>query len=310
MTVGIGTATGKIILIGEHSVVFGEPAIAFPFPPAKIQAIVTEAQDTMRIKSSYFEGKLEDAPSELANLKAIIPHALKILSEPDAKLLIDITSTIPAERGMGSSAAVAVAVTRALFDFYGLTINSDMLFDLVQEAEIISHGNPSGIDASATSGAHPIYFIKNHPITTFEMNLDGYLVVADTGIKGQTREAVMDVATYVKEHDEEGQNKITALGLLATEAKLAIRENQLEALGTILNDAQTFLAELGVSNETLDTLIDTALSAGALGAKLSGGGRGGIMIALAENLVTAQKIEQALQKAGAKQTWNFNLGVE
>ncbi len=222
---------------------------------------------------------------------------------------LTIESTIPAERGMGSSAAVATAVTRAFYDYLALPLSREILLEKVQLSEKIAHGNPSGIDAAATSSLQPIYFIKGHPFDYFSLNIDAFLIVADTGIKGQTREAVKDVAHLFERQPHETGQMIQKLGYFTKQAKQAIIENSPEMLAQTMDESQSLLEKLTISNDFLDLLIQTAKDTGALGAKLTGGGRGGCMIALAQTKTKAQEISQALEDAGAAETWIQGLGV-
>ncbi|MGM0125411.1 mevalonate kinase [Enterococcus sp. AZ194] len=306
-TIGYGKANGKIILMGEHAVVYGEPAIAFPFLATNINATIHPC-DSFQLHCAYYDGSLEGAPETLNSIKVLINQLQKDF--PIGPLSLNIESTIPAERGMGSSAAVAVAITRAFFDLLDQSLSQEKLLAYVEQAERIAHGNPSGIDAAATSGHDPMYFTKGHPFNFFPLNIDAFLVVADTGVKGQTREAVKDVSNLVSgDPGQEIMRHIHLLGALSKEAKKAISENQVQRLADIMNEAQQHLKKLTVSNQLLDTLIQTALSAGALGAKLTGGGRGGCMIALTNTKKEAQVVCEALEKNGAVSTWIQGLGV-
>ncbi|MGX7265469.1 mevalonate kinase [Enterococcus crotali] len=308
--IGHGQASGKIILMGEHSVVYGEPAIAFPFQETFVSTKV-EANPTMILDCDYFSGRLSEIPPQLKSIKEAISQTLMTLHQEDATLKITITSTIPAERGMGSSAATAVAIVRGLFDYFNTFCAPDTLLQLVNRAEKIAHGNPSGIDAAATSGNEPLFFIKGHPLETFPMNVsNAFLIVADTGIKGQTRAAVRDVAHLFDENRPAVARHITELGRLTKRAKQVILADDVHTLGNVMNQAQEQLKALTVSNDQLDQLVAAALENGALGAKLTGGGRGGCMIALADSKACAGKIAAALGAAGAKATWIQSLGVK
>lgn len=307
---GYGQATGKIILMGEHSVVYGEPAIAFPFKEAVITTNITLATVTT-LDCHYFSGELADFPPQLKSVKEVINQTLIALHQEQVPLKISISSSIPAERGMGSSAAVAVSIVRALFDFFDAMCSPEQLLSLVNYAEKIAHGNPSGIDAAATSGDEPIFFIKGHSLETFSMNVSkGYLIVADTGIKGQTREAVKDVAHLFEQNKDSVSGHITELGRLTKLAKQAILTDDINLLGKSMDQAQKQLQELTVSNQQLDQLVATAKDLGALGAKLTGGGRGGCMIALSDSKEKATIIAEALQNSGAKKTWIQSLEVK
>lgn len=308
--IGHGQASGKIILMGEHSVVYGEPAIAFPFQETFVSAKV-EAATAMMVDCHYFTGELSEVPPQLKSIKEAIHQTLNTLHQEHATLKITITSTIPAERGMGSSAATAVSIVRSLFDYFTVPCTPDTLLSLVNRAEKIAHGNPSGIDAAATSGNEPLFFIKGHPLETFPMNVsNAFLIVADTGIKGQTRAAVSDVAYLFEQHQHEVSQHIIDLGHLTKLAKKVILSDDVHSLGNIMNQAQEHLRALTVSNDQLDQLVIAARKNGALGAKLTGGGRGGCMIALADSKEQAKKIASAIESAGAKATWIQSLGVK
>lgn len=305
MQTGNGYATGKIILMGEHSVVYGEPAIAFPFAGTCVHTQIT-ASPINSLFSSYYQGPLADAPNDLTTIKELLQRLQSDSPTPNCQLTIE--STIPAERGMGSSAAIAVAITRAFFDWQKIHLTASQLLDYVNFSEKIAHGNPSGIDAAATSGNEAIYFTKGEPFVSFPLTINAYLIVADTGIKGQTRAAVKSVSLLTKE-DPAIIADIHKLGTLTRQAKEAIYKNQLDVLGQAMTNAHFLLQKLTVSNNVLDTFVALALHNGALGAKLTGGGRGGCMIALTKDKETAESICQILQTHGAKATWVQGLGA-
>lgn len=306
--IGIGRATGKIILIGEHSVVYGKKAIAFPFAGVGIHTTV-QKKPTIHIQSKYFSGTLDDMKqiANMHNLVLLIEVLQKDLALPNFNL--SIQSSIPSERGMGSSAAVAVSIVRAIFDWQNLALNNKTLLKYVDYSEQIAHDNPSGIDAAATSGTQPILFEKGQPFEAFPLNVDAYLLVADTGIKGQTRQAVKDVATLVNQKGQSVQAIIDQLGDLTLEAKTAIIQNQAKRLGQIMTASHHLLQKLTVSNQTLDEAVEIALDNHALGAKLTGGGRGGCLIVLAKDLQNAKQIQEKLISYGMKRTWLQGLGV-
>lgn len=307
---GHGQASGKIILMGEHSVVYGEPAIAFPFQETYISTKV-EPDTAMVLDCDYFCGDLSEAPPQLKSLKEVIKQTLSALQQENKTFKLTISSTIPAERGMGSSAAAAVSIVRALFDYFDTPCTQEVLLPLVNRAEKIAHGNPSGIDAAATSGNESLFFIKGQPLESFPLNVsNAFLIVADTGIKGQTRAAVRDVAHLFEQNKRSISQHIKELGHLTKLAKQAILTDDAYSLGKIMNQAHVQLKVLTVSNDQLDQLVITARENGALGAKLTGGGRGGCMIALADSKEHAVKIAAALESAGAKATWIQSLGVK
>lgn len=311
MTTNIGKAHGKIILMGEHAVVYGEPSIALPFPAVEMIASVSAYEGPVRLDCSYYHGIADDMPEILQSLKKAIELALESLKQPYENLAINIESAIPPERGMGSSAAVAVAVTRAIYNYFNADLDHGRLMHMVNISEKIAHGNPSGLDALTTSSLSPVYYRKGADIIPFSLKMDAYLVVGDTGVTGQTKEAVQSIADRIeKEAQPISREKIALLGKLANHAKGFLERNEAKDLGEAMNQAHLLLAELGVSNKELDNLVSAAREAGALGAKLTGGGRGGCMIALANNQSEAEKIRLALLNAGAVTTWMTSLNQE
>ena len=307
-SIGTGYASGKIILMGEHSVVYGEPAIAFPFSGTGIQATIRKNKLESWIESSFFHGPLSEAPTTMRNVTILLWYLVKHFKIPEP-FYLKIESSIPAERGMGSSAAVAVAITRAVFDWMEEPATQENVLYFVNQAEAVAHGNPSGIDATTISGTEPIRYQKEIGFQPFQLNMDAFLVVADTGIKGQTRKAVRDIAKLRELRPRETAKQIKSLGRLTQQAQQAILKNQPHILGDCMNQAQGLLRLLGTSNRHLDHLIETALTHEALGAKLTGGGRGGCMIALAENETSGRQLQQTLVDAGARNTWIEGLGV-
>ncbi|MDW5543988.1 mevalonate kinase [Streptococcus mutans] len=313
--IALGKASGKIILMGEHAVVYGQPAIAIPFSAVETVAEVKEDGEALTVTCEFYDGLVHKMPEILESLKHAIRFSLYRIGAPqDPAIHIDIHSTIPAERGMGSSAAVAVAIARSLFNFYGKVLTDKELWEIVQSSEKIAHGNPSGIDTVTTSGKSPVFFVKDQPIEQLSINMDAYLIVADTGQTGQTLKAIQSVkallskVTYQIDSLSDPKQAIKELGQLAKLAKEALLNNYILELGEVMNQAHQLLASLTVSNQTLDRLAQAARQAGALGAKLTGGGRGGCLIALAKDKESAEKIARTLLEQGAKQAWCQYLG--
>ena len=288
--VGVGQAHSKIILIGEHAVVYGYPAISLPLLEVEVTCKVVPAESPWRL---YEEDTLSMA----------VYASLEYLDIKESCIRCVIDSAIPEKRGMGSSAAISIAAIRAVFDYYQADLPHDVLEILVNRAEMIAHMNPSGLDAKTCLSDQPIRFIKNVGFTELEMVLSAYLVIADTGVYGHTREAIQ----VVQSKGKDALPFLHALGELTQQAEDAIRRKDAEGLGQILSQAHLHLKEIGVSSPEADSLVETALSHGALGAKMSGGGLGGCIIALVANLDQAQELAKRLEEKGAVQTWIESL---
>ena len=292
MKKGIGKSHSKIILIGEHSVVYGYPAIAIPLKKIGIECIVEEA------KSSYF-------PNKTDTISVALFTALKYLKKENAKIKYKVTSQIPPKRGMGSSAAVSIATIRAVFDYFGEYLEDTLLEKLVHTAEIVAHSTPSGLDAKTCLSNKAIKFIKNKGFSYIDLNLDAYLVIADTGIYGNTGEAIQKVKNLGSNAD----SSLNKLGELTDEmakiltGNIQSKEEKVDKIGKIMTKANTELGTLNITIEKTDLFVKIAIENGASGAKISGGGLGGCVIALAKNLDIVEKIKNGLIKCGAKNIW-------
>lgn len=292
---GIGKSHSKIILIGEHSVVYGYPAIAIPLKKIEIECTIEEA------KSNFFY-------DETDTLSVAIFTALKYLKKENAKIKYKITSQIPQKRGMGSSAAVSIAAIRAIFNYFGENLEDELLEKLVNTAEIVAHKTPSGLDAKTCLSDKAIRFVKNKGFSYIDLNLDVYLVIADTGIYGNTGEAIQNV----KNLGSKAELSLKKLGRLTDEMTRILTGNienkeekikKISKIGEIMTAANTELGKLNITIEKTELFVKTAIENGAAGAKISGGGLGGCVIALAENLEIMEKVKDGFTKCGAENIW-------
>lgn len=310
---GYGQAHGKVILMGEHSVVYGYPAIALPFSEAKIEGKVSYEFGEIWLESDFYTGQLKKAPKEREHLACAIYATLEHLNQEKKNLKIEIVSDLPASRGLGSSAAVAVAVIRALFHYFGKEVTDQELLILAHRAEQVAHGNPSGVDVLTTAFEQPIWFRKStekknvKEIKPLSISLPAYLIVVDTEIFGQTKEAVEIIAHRLQTNPEETKDLLNDLGSFALAAEKEIEHKDCKALGLLMCKAHSNLKRLGVSHPVLDHLTEKAREFGALGAKLTGGGLGGCMICLTDSRESAEEIAEKLKPEGAKNTWIYPL---
>ena len=297
------SAHAKIILIGEHAVVYGQPAISLPLKTIRTYACLKPSNNGQIIHSKLFDGDLQQVSDRLAGVKKLITTLLTRLATSNTPFDLTITSDIPVERGMGSSAATALAITKAFYTAFQQPLSEQILLTTAAISEKIVHGNPSGLDAATDNSQVPIYFIKNQCLRPLKLHVNGYLIVADTGIQGQTKEAVDAVQKLMQQQPTKTKQLITKLGQLTNAVVNMLANNQLVALGKAMNEAQVILKQLTVSSPALDKLVHVAQQYGALGSKLTGGGRGGCMISLTDTKSHAINIAQQLKQSGAKQTW-------
>lgn len=300
------TAPGKIILFGEHAVVYGRPAIAAPMSQIRATAVVEPIAAADVLLSAPDMG-LEQWLSTAA---ADDPIATPVrLLQAYAGLLalsgfhLSVTSTIPIASGLGSGAAISVSVLRAVGLHLGLgdQMTNEVVSALAFEAEKLHHGTPSGIDNTVVTYEQPVYFVRGEPtnrIETFRPHDRLHLLVGDTGVRSSTKDVVGDVRRAWSDDRATYERLFDACGAIAEEARAAISTGQLARLGELMDENQMALVEMGVSSAELDRLVAAARAGGALGAKLSGGGRGGNMIALVSP-DTREAVGDQLLRAGA-----------
>jgi mevalonate kinase len=300
------TAPGKIILFGEHAVVYGQPAIAAPVTQVRAEAIV-EDRDWAGVRlyapdlgRDYW---LAGAPEDDPFARAVRLVAEKTSLDPLPNLSITVRSNIPIASGLGSGAAMAAAVIRALTRHLGypkLAID-EQVSTLTYQVEKLLHGTPSGIDNTVVAYERPVYFVRQQPQNRIEtLTVKGSLsiLVADTGVVSITKDVVGDVRRLWQAEQQRFERLFASCGQVAHAARKALENGDIGRLGQLMVQNQVYLREMTVSSPELERLIQAAMDAGALGAKLSGAGRGGNMIAIIE-AECERTIREALVSSGA-----------
>ena len=298
------SAPGKIILFGEHAVVYGRPALAVPV--TQLRARVTVSENSRG--GVWIEAPNINLSSDIASLPADHPLAaivysvfslLNITQLPACTIYIQ--STIPVASGLGSGAAVSVAILRSLSAYLNQPLADEQVNKLAFEAEKLHHGTPSGIDNTVVTYAKPVYFIKGHTVKTFHVGAPFTIVIGDTGIPAPTKESVRIVRKLWETDKFRWEKVFDRVGEIVWNARQAIERGDQVDLGNLMNANQGLLQKLTVSCPELDRLVEAARRSGAGGAKLSGGGRGGNMIALVKK-ENAPALAEALKSAGARRT--------
>ncbi|MCZ7551341.1 MAG: mevalonate kinase [Anaerolineae bacterium UTCFX2] len=301
------SASGKIILFGEHAVVYGRPAIAAPVEQVRARVVVT-AEPRRRLGSvliqtpdlggqAYLDELPQDDPLGLA-MRLTLEH-LGVSRPPACTLWV--SSTIPIAAGLGSGAAISVALCRAFAEFLGAELPAETVSDLAFEVDRIHHGTPSGIDNTVIAYAQPIFFVRGQPIQLLQPASQFTLIIGDTGVRSPTAAAVGDLRKAWQADPERYEPLFDAAAEIAIRARGWIESGQVQRLGALMDENHVLLCEMGVSSAELDRLVEAARAAGAWGAKLSGGGRGGNMLALAPPERTAA-IAESLRQHGATRT--------
>jgi mevalonate kinase len=306
-------APGKIILFGEHAVVYGRPAIAVPVSQVRAKASVTPdplgASGQVRIlaRDIGLESSLSDLPKDhplALAVEGVLQQAG--VTHPPA-LRLQISSTIPIAAGLGSGAAVSVAIARALSAFLGHPLADDQVSHIAYQVDQKYHGTPSGIDNTVIAYAQPVYFIRGQPFARLCTVQPFTVVIGNTGIASPTAQVVGDVRQRWQASPAVYEQLFDEIASISRQARTIIEEGPVAELGPLMTHNQALLQQLDVSSPALDRLVAAALAAGANGAKLCGGGRGGNMIALADP-ETAPAIADALRGAGAINTITTTVG--
>lgn len=301
------SAPGKVILFGEHAVVYGMPALAVPVYAVKAVADVSElagaAAGAIRITApgAGLDSWLHEMHAEEPLAMAVRIVLEEVVQEPSTALHIRVESEIPVASGMGSSAAVSVATVRAVAAHLGHELPPERASALAFEVEKLHHGTPSGIDNTVVAYAQPIVFVTGSAPQALNVETAFTLMIGDTGVPSPTREVVEAVRERWNADPGSMRRVFSEIGSITEQARQLIEHGEVGSLGPLMDRNQTLLKAIAVSSTELEHLIRVAKKAGALGAKLSGAGRGGVMI----SLVTPESstaVEAALRGAGAIRT--------
>jgi len=292
-----GRGYAKLILFGEHFVVYGLPGIASGIDRyVDVEAEKVKDSDDIVFVDKVFNEKvsMKEQPDHIKCklFKAMFDPEIDLVKK-GLKLTISGNATPGA--GMGYSAALNVAMARAVSAISNVTWKDDMVNQIAYKGECVSHGTPSGIDNTCATYGTLVWFEKNmsggkNTMRTFKCGKPLLLVLADTGIKHDTKEAVAAVKKR-KEADPARYEKIFAEAkALVTKAKKELQFAGMAELGKLMKQNQKLLVEIGVSCKEIDEIVKLVEVSGATGAKLTGAGMGGNVIILCENAAQQEKM--------------------
>jgi mevalonate kinase len=279
------TAPGKVILLGEHAVVFGEPALAAALPIG-VQATVTQTTSG---------GLVIDAPGVPVD-DARVQAAVQLMASRTGveQAHIRVESKLPVGGGLGSSAAFSVALLRALARE---PLDDATLIAHSLASEALFHGTPSGVDSATCVHGGLIRFQRgeNIDVATVRAARPLMLVVALTGRTRRTISAVQSLRARVEAEPQRWRPTVARLGALAEGGVGDVARGDHASLGARMNEAHAHLSECGVSTPELDAIVAAARAAGALGAKLTGAGGGGAAVALVSD---PAPVAEAIRRLG------------
>ena len=307
------SAPGKVILFGEHAVVFGYPAIAAPLDDVKasveIQTLPDDSTGRVFIEAPdlQFQGWLHETPKDDPIAFTINSTLRHIGNTAFSPFRIRISSVIPTSAGLGSGAAVSTAIVKTVARYLDVQLSASEISDIVFSTEKLHHGTPSGIDNTVIAHGRSMVFQRNQPPDFLEFHEPLWIVLGDTGERTPTAIAVNHVRKYHEREPQAAEDHFREIEDIVASAKDILLHGPLYNLGPLMNSNQTILEQLGVSSLRLDRVIQASRDAGALGAKLTGGGMGGFAIAhvVRDSIETVQ---EAMAEAGAIDTHVSKIG--
>ena len=299
-------ASGKIILLGEHAVVYGRPALAAPIPLAVEARVVDSADTVLLIPRWGIEQRVPPMSENPQGVTGILALLLERLDLASRALTIEAFPNVPRAMGLGGSSALAVAVIRALSDHFKLDLSNERVNELAFECERAAHGTPSGVDNTIATYGSTLLFENNGSPSFQEVRPAGSVSIA-IGISGKeslTATTVAQVRKAWERQPERYERIFDQIGDLTRAGTEALQDGAYQELGELMNLCQGYLNALQVSTPELEELIHIARRRGAVGAKLTGGGGGGSVIALCPD--GADDVVDAMQNSGF-QALSFEL---
>lgn len=290
-----GLGRGKAILLGEHAVVYGVPAIAAGLRRGVVASARPAAQTVLRCAPWGTEHGLDSEEDLGRALRAVVDaHP----AAPLPPLAIDATVELPAGAGLGCSAAIGVAVVRALDEAVGHEASDAQVAERALEWERVFHGNPSGLDNTMAAHGGIAVYVKGEPLERLDVRKPLRLVVGNTAEPSSTREMVAMVARHRERDPEQFEDNLRAIETLVRNARLAIEAGDARAVGQLMDLNQALLSAWMLSTPVIEDLCAAARGAGAKGAKLTGAGGGGCMIAVVDSDEAAAAVIAAIEELG------------
>jgi len=292
-----GEACGKVILLGEHAAVYDRHVLALPIEAAVTARVSVRPERVVLSIPAWNIGQTwTPGDSQPAGAATVIDFIMRELGLVDRGFDIRITSRIPIAMGLGSSAAFAVAVIRAFNTLIGLDKSDADIDRLAFRCEELTHGTPSGIDNNIATFGEPVLYSKSGTIKSVALAELPPLVIAASGVQGMTRDLVAGVRDRYDQHRKLYSMIFDDMNGIALAGARALQQRDYEELGSMMNVCQGLLNAIEVSTPELEKMIDIARRAGAVGAKLTGAGGGGSIVALCPGMVG--QVAGALQGAG------------
>ncbi len=293
----LAQAAGKVILLGEHAVVYGKHALALPISGA-VRAAVARSGSGSSISIPEWGVETAVTADDPSGIGQAVLLIMREFGVEDAGYSVEVHSTLARAMGLGSSAALAVAIARAFADELDLHLENEAINAIAYKCEELAHGTPSGIDNTVATFDQPMLFRKGEGLEAEAIDLPAPppVVVACSHTRGLTREQVAGVAERYGRSPEHYDRIFAEMDALSLDGAKALAGSDYARLGDLMNMAHGLLNALGVSTTELESMVELARAAGAVGAKLTGAGGGGSIVALCPGNVAA--VRAALEAAG------------
>ena len=312
----VARAPGKTILTGEHFAVLGAPAVAMAINLySQVEAKPTghahvEVEADIPLYATSITNRnlaLSDARNMLAPLRLAAETTLKHLRRIRNGVNVNVECEIPIGAGLGSSASINVAIISAVSRSFGVRLDKKDICKLAFTPENVLHGRSSGVDQATCSYGGIIQFTRPFNVKPVRIREPPKILVCDTGIHHSTKNLVGAVLKRSKKQKANFQRYISQVKQISHSAVKALETQDTTMLGSLMYENHELLKKVGVSHPMLDKFVETARKAGALGAKLTGAGGGGCILALYEDSRSRKGIVQALRKQGG---YPYNVSMD
>jgi mevalonate kinase len=293
---GVGQACGKVILLGEHAVVYGVPALAVGIDRGAraVAAPLERGPSRLLVRGWNITVREDQLDHDLARAYRALLEAARIHAPSLEPQSVEVDASLPPGGGLGCSAAIGVAIARAVAP----QASSDSIQAQAMAWEQVFHGNPSGIDAAVAARGGCLLFRRGDPLEPVRIRGPLQLCIGNTGVASSTKSMVEGLARLRARKTEMVDKSFEAIRTLVSNARLAIEAGDRMALGKLMDLNQMLLGGLFLSTPEIEAMCGLARAAGALGAKLTGAGGGGCVVALVASPSVADAVLQAWKAEG------------
>lgn len=303
----MGFSGGKVIITGEHAVMYKVPAISIPLKKLGVKSTLKRSDTPFKIVLNNHVYYMKTIPEKLVAITILIHRLCSSLKVDLNKLTLTIKSDLPFQKGLGYSASLSASIVKAFYQFKKLPLKKEDLINHLDMTEKINHSDHSGIDMISIIKEKPLYFINVNDYHLLEISLKGHLLIFDSNDKSDTKKSVLKVQNFFNKNEKDKDDILKQFEIVVNNIYRNILNKDILSLGDNLNQNHQLLRKIGASNNKINRLIKICLNEGALGAKITGSGNGGSFIVLANSRKTIKKIVKTMAKSDVKLISKINL---